>query len=248
MRVYRRLIILLLPFLATSTEAQRGPLRGFDAYVEGAMRDWQVPGMAIAILKDDSVVYARGFGVRELGRPEPVDVHTSFAIASTTKAFTATAIAMLVDEGRLDWDDPVVRYLPDFQLRDPHGAGDITVRDLLSHRTGIPSADYLWFAADNTREDILHRMGFLRPGAPPRTRYQYNNNAYAVAGLVVQAVSGMTWDEFVQRRILEPLGMRETLTGHAGLDQRGNVATPHDFVDDSLRAIAYRVFDNIGPA
>ena len=248
MRVLRRLPVLLLPLLATSIQAQRGPLRGFDAYVEEAMRDWQVPGMAIAIVKDDSVVYARGFGVRELGRPDPVDEHTSFAIASTTKAFTATAIAMLVDEGRLRWDDPVARHLPGFELRDPHGTGGITVRDLLTHRTGIPGADYLWYAADNSRDDILHRMRFLRPGAPPRTRYQYNNNAYAIAGLVVQAVAGMSWEEFIQRRILEPLGMRETLTGHGGLDQRGNVATPHDFVDDSLRAIPYRVFDNIAPA
>ncbi len=235
--------------LATSVGAQRGPLRGLDAYAEDAMRDWNVPGMAVAVVKDDSVVYMRGFGVRELGRPERVDAHTSFAIASTTKAFTATAVAMLVDEGKVRWDDPVSRHVPGFSVAaDPGLSGDLTVRDLLSHRTGLPTSDVLWYASGSTSDDILRRMRFVRPFAAPRSRYMYNNNTYMLAGMVVENASGMPWAEFVRTRILQPLGMTETLTGITGLDARGNVAAPHLEVRDTVRPIPYRDFDNIGPA
>ena len=130
--------LLAIPTTAAAMEAQQGPLDGLAAYVEQGMRDWEVPGLALAIVKDDSVVFARGFGTRTLGRDEPVDEHTSFAIASTTKAFTATAIAMLVDEGKVRWDDPVSIHVPGFQLADPGLASELTVRDLLTHRTGLP--------------------------------------------------------------------------------------------------------------
>jgi CubicO group peptidase (beta-lactamase class C family) len=240
--------LIAIPCIADGAEAQRGPLRGLEAYVEQGMRDWGAPGLALAIVKDDSVVFSRGFGTRTLGRDEPVDEHTSFAIASTTKAITATAVAMLVDEGKVRWDDPVSMHVPGFQLGDPSLSGELTVRDLLTHRTGLPNSDFLWYASGSSTEEILRRMRFLRPFAGPRSRYQYNNNAYMVAGLVVQSASGMPWSEFVRRRILEPLGMRETLTGFTGLDTRGNVATPHLEVDGVIRPIEYLNFDNIGPA
>jgi CubicO group peptidase (beta-lactamase class C family) len=234
---------------ATQAEAQRGAMRGMDAYVEQARRDWHVPGMALAVVKDDSVVYMRGFGTRTLGRDEPVDEHTSFAIASTTKAFTATAIAMLVDEGKVRWDDPVALHVPGFYISAAPGlSGELTVRDLLSHRTGLPGADLLWYASGSSSDDILRRMRWLEPFAQPRTRYQYNNNAYMIAGRVVEHASGMPWADFVRTRILQPLGMDETLTGFAGLDTRGNVATPHLEVRDTVRAIPYLDFDNVGPA
>ncbi|HEX2210967.1 MAG TPA: serine hydrolase domain-containing protein, partial [Longimicrobium sp.] len=237
--------LLVIP---TAVQAQQGPLDGLAAYVEQGMRDWEIPGLALAVVKDDSVVFARGFGTRTLGRDEPVNEHTSFAIASTTKAFTATAIAMLVDEGKMRWDDPVSLHVPGFQVADPGLSGELTVRDLLTHRTGLPTSDFLWYASGSSTEEILRRMRFMRPFASPRSRYMYNNNAYMVAGLVVQAASGMPWGEFVRRRILEPLGMRGTLTGFAGLDVRGNVATPHLEVEGTIRPITYRNFDNIGPA
>ncbi len=248
-RIRRSAVLLAALLFATSAAAQRGPLRGLDAYAEDALRDWNVPGMAVAVVKDDSVVYMRGFGVRELGRPEPVDAHTSFAIASTTKAFTATAVAMLVDEGKVRWDDPVSRHVPGFGVAaDPGLSGELTVRDLLAHRTGLPTADLLWYASGSTSDDILRRMRFVRPFAAPRSRYMYNNNAYMLAGMVVENASGMPWAEFVRTRILQPLGMNETLTGFQGLDARGNVAAPHVEVRDTVRPIPYRDFDNIGPA
>lgn len=244
----RRTLAAALIVIPTAVQAQQGPLDGLAAYVEQGMRDWKAPGLALAVVKDDSVVFARGFGTRTLGRDEPVDEHTSFAIASTTKAFTATAVAMLVDEGKVRWDDPVSMHVPAFQLADPGLSGQLTVRDLLTHRTGLPNSDFLWYASGSSTEDILRRMRFLRPFATPRSRYQYNNNAYMVAGQVVQSASGMPWGEFVRRRILAPLEMRETLTGFAGLDARGNVATPHAEIDGAVRTIPYLNFDNIGPA
>ena len=240
--------LVVIPCLAATADAQRGPLRGLEAYVEQGMRDWGAPGLALAVVKDDSVVFARGFGTRTLGRDEPVDEHTSFAIASTTKAFTAMAVAMLVDEGKVRWDDPVSMHVPGFQLADPSLSGQLTVRDLLTHRTGLPTNDFLWYASGSSTDEIVRRMRFVRPFASPRSRYMYNNNAYMVAGLVVQSASGMPWAEFVRRRILEPLGMRETLTGFVGLDARGNVAAPHLEVEGAVRPIDYRNFDNIGPA
>ncbi|HEX2081749.1 MAG TPA: serine hydrolase [Longimicrobium sp.] len=242
------LALAALAAISSPAAAQQGPLSGLEAYVEQGMRDWGVPGLALAVVKDDSVVFSRGFGTRTLGRSEPVDEHTAFAIASTTKAFTATAIAMLVDEGKVRWDDPVSLHLPGFRLSDPGLAGELTVRDLLSHRTGLPTSDFLWYASGSDTDEIMRRMRFLRPFAPPRTRYMYNNLAYMLAGQVVRSASGMPWDEFVRRRILEPLGMRETLTGYAGLQARGNVASPHLEVDDRVQPIPYRDFDNIGPA
>ncbi|HST62122.1 MAG TPA: serine hydrolase, partial [Longimicrobium sp.] len=241
--------LVILPTTAVIADAQQGPLDGLAAYVEQGMRDWNAPGLALAVVKDDSVVFARGFGTRTLGRDEPVDEHTSFAIASTTKAFTATALAMLVDEGKVRWDDPVSRHVPGFSVAaDPGLSGELTVRDLLSHRTGLPTADVLWYASGSTSDDILRRMRFVRPFATPRSRYMYNNNAYMLAGMVVENASGMPWAEFVRTRILQPLGMTETLTGFGGLDARGNVAAPHVEVRDTVRPIPYRDFDNIGPA
>jgi CubicO group peptidase (beta-lactamase class C family) len=244
----RALAACFLVLLGAAPAAGQRPLAGFDAYVQNAMRDWHVPGMAIAIVKDDSVVYARGFGVRTVGTAERVDEHTSFAIASTTKAFTATALAMLVDEGKLRWDDPVSLHLPGLRLFDPELTGQLTVRDLLSHRTGLPGSDALWYASPHSSDEIVRRLRFVRPFAAPRTRYQYNNIGYMVAGMVVQQASGMPWSEFVRTRILQPLEMRETLTGYRGLDARGNVATPHVQVNDTVMPVPYLDFDNIGPA
>jgi CubicO group peptidase (beta-lactamase class C family) len=252
-RIARAATLLLVPIVgarlsAQSTAHTRNPLDGFDAYVAAAVKAWEVPGLAVAVVKDDSIVLARGFGVRTLGSPEPVDEHTRFAIGSTTKAMTAAAVAMLVDEGKVRWDDPVTKHLPSFQLSDPYVTRELTVRDLLSHRSGLPGADALWYASPNSFDDILRRLRYLKPAASLRSRYAYQNVMYAVAGQVVAAASGTRWSEFVQRRILRPVGMSETLTSHRRLAGQANVATPHLRVNDTVRAVAYRDLDNIAPA
>jgi CubicO group peptidase (beta-lactamase class C family) len=241
--------------VATPLAAQRpapraADVRALDAYVTQAVRDWQVPGLAIAVVHDDSVVFARGYGVRTLGTADSVTVHTLFANASTTKAFTAVGVALLVDEGKLDWDAPVTRYLPEFQLRDPYVTREITLRDLLSHKVGFGDPEYLWYGVGDDYGTILRRLRFVEPESSFRSRYAYNNVTYATAGVIAGRVYGRGWDALVRERILVPLGMRETVTEGSELKGRADVATPHDLVDDTLRAIpdVGRLADPIAPA
>src|SRR5688500_1912275 len=164
-------------------------LAEFDAYVTRAIRDWRIPGLAVAIVIDDSIVFAKGYGVRELGKPERVDTGTRFAIGSTTKAMTAVALGMLVDEGKVRWDEPVITYLPGFRVGDPYVTREITVRDLLTHRAGLGNADQLWSAADYTPEEISRRVATLQPAYSLRSGFIYQNIMYAIAGDVVAAAS-----------------------------------------------------------
>jgi CubicO group peptidase (beta-lactamase class C family) len=215
-----------------------------------ALRDWQVPGMAVAIVKDGQVVLARGYGVRELGRPEPVDEHTLFAIASNTKAFTSAAVAMLVAEKKLSWDDRVQTHLPYFELYDPWVSHEMRVRDLLSHRSGLGtfSGDLLWYGTSYSREEVVRRARYLKPVAPFRASYRYNNLMFIAAGEVVAKVSGMSWDDFVRARIFEPLGMSATVTSVRALDGRANRATPHGPTYGPPKPFAWYNWDAMAPA
>ena len=216
-------ILVVSPLVAQRPAALPRPLRGLDAYVVAALRDWDVPGLSVAVVKDDSVVLARGFGVRRLGDTTRVTERTLFAIASCTKAFTAAALAMLVDSGKVAWDDPVSKYLTGFQLADPYVTRELTVRDLLTHR-------------------------FLKPSWSFRSRYGYQNIMFLAAGQIVPTAAGQSWDDFVRRHIFTPLGMTATNTSVAQLPAGGDVATPHEHFQGVLRAISWRNVDNVGPA
>lgn len=234
--------------IAQRTAARTRPVAEFDAYVARAVRDWRAPGLAIAVVKDDSVVFAKGYGVRDIGAPTPVDVHTRFAIGSTTKAMTVAALAMLVDEGKVRWDDPVIDYLPDFRLYDPYVTRDLRVRDLLIHTSGLASADLLWTGGDLPGQEIVRRMRYFKPVAPLRTRFIYQNVMYAVAGDVVEAVSGTSWERFLHTRLFTPLGMNETEALVAAVHGKPNVATPHAIINDTLRPIRPRSTDGVKAA
>ncbi len=164
-----------------------------------------MPGVAIAVIKDDRIVFAKGYGVRELGKPSPVDERTLFAIGSSSKAFTAAAMAMLVDEGKLKWDDAATKYLPGFQLYDPYTTRELTVRDLLSHRSGLERGDLLWYASAYDRNEILRRIRFLKPAQSLRARFGYQNIMFLAAGQIVPSVAGKDWDDFMSERIFIPL-------------------------------------------
>src|SRR3954471_5375716 len=199
---------LLLPSsVATTANAQKpnDPARQLDAYTTQAVKDWGAVGLAIAVVKDGQLVFAKGYGVRELGKPETVDTSTLFAIGSTTKAMTAASIGMLVDEGKLRWDDRVTKILPSFQLADPYVTREITIRDLLTHRAGLGNADVLWYRTDNSPEEVVRRVRFADPAYSLRSSFIYQNVMYAVAGQVVAAVSGMPWEQFVRTRIFGPV-------------------------------------------
>jgi len=228
--------------------AQPEPLAGFDALITKAVKDWRIPGLAIAVVKDDQLVFAHGYGVRELGKPDLVDTHTLFAIGSTTKAMTAALVGMLVDEKKVALDVPVTTYLPWFQLKDPSVTRELTVRDLLTHRAGLGRADYLWYGHDNSTEEILRRVRLIDPTYPVRSSFIYQNIMYAAAGAVVEAASGKPWAEMIRTRIFEPLGMRETIPTATTLSRQPNVASPHAVVDGRVVVIENLSVDPIAAA
>lgn len=228
-------------------QAQEAPFAGLDSLVERAMQDWGVPGVAIAVVRNDSVIFARGYGVREVGKPEPVDVNTVFAIASITKSFTAAGVGMLVDEGRLTFDDRAHTHLPDLEFADPWMTREFSVRDMLSHRSGLERGDWLWFGTDYDRTEVVRHIRYLRQVGPFRTTYGYSNNMYIAAGQMIAAVTGMSWDEFMHRRIFEPLGMTRTNTSVRFLPEMDNVAKPHERIHGRVQRVPHGNLDNEGP-
>ncbi len=250
LRYTLNLIILSLLLSAGSDAvlAQTAPFTGFDDYVNKAIKDWEVPGLAIAIVKDDKIIYAKGYGLRELGKTAPVDEYTIFAIGSSSKAFTAASIAMLVDEGKLKWDDPATKYLPSFQLYDPYVTREMTVRDLLTHRIGLERGDQLWYATAYSREEVLRRIRYLTPSSSVRSHFCYQNVMFLAAGQIVPSVTGKTWDDFIAERIFSTLGMKETGSTIRTLSNSNDVSTPHVKIDDKVQPVAWRQIDNIGPA
>jgi CubicO group peptidase (beta-lactamase class C family) len=243
-------LVLLFVSPAAAQGGARAPaqLKGFDAWVDRALKDWGVPGLAVAVVKDDSMVYARGFGARRLGDTARVTDRTLFAVGSTTKAFTAATLAVLVDSGLVKWDDPVTKYLSGFQLYDPYVTRELRVRDLLTHRSGLARGDGLWWASPYGREEVLQRVRHLEPSWSFRSTYGYQNIMFLAAGQVVAAVARQSWDDFVKRRIFDPLGMTATNTSVAALEGAGDVATPHSPVNGRMQPIGWRNIDNIGPA
>jgi len=227
------------------------PLAAIDADVERARHEFEIPGVSVAVVKEGRVVLARGYGVKRQGAPAPVDAETLFAIASNTKAFTAAALGLLVEDGKLAWDDPVTRHLPSFQMYDPYVSREMTVRDLLCHRSGLGlgEGDLLYFPPSTfSRAEIVQKVRSLRPASSFRSGYAYDNILYIVAGEVVAAVSGRPWEAFVRERLLGPLGMTDTVPNPSSLSASANAATPHAKVDGVLRTVAPDDADNIAAA
>ena len=207
-----------------------------DHYVANALRDFQIPGAAIVIVKDDRVVATKGYGVRKLGTADPVDADTIFDIASLTKSYTAAAIASLVDEKKLDWDTPVRNYLPKLEFSDPYLTANVTLRDLLSHRTGIRN-NAAPFRGHLSRAQIVSLFKYLKPTAPFRTRWDYSNIGYALAGEVAAARSGNSWEEMVTNRIIKPLRMTRTTAYFDSVPEMGNYSWGHVMIDNVQRAV-----------
>ncbi len=240
----------LLFLLAAATPLARGQ-DYLDTVVERARKQFEVPGIAVAIVKDGKVVLAKGYGIRKLGEPAPVTPDSLFRIASNTKAFTTAALGILVEEGKIRWNDRVVDHLPWFQMYDPYVTREITIRDLLVHRSGLGlgAGDLMfWPATDFTREEIIRRIRFLKPVSSFRSTYAYDNLLYLVAGEVIHAVTGITWDDFVKQRIFLPLGMIHTNSSTAALMAAADVATPHARADGKLVPLAQTDHDNNAPA
>ncbi len=230
----------------TATKSDVGALIAeFDQYVSTAQREWQVPGLAVAVVKDDRLVLSKGYGLRRVGSPEIVDEKTLFAIASNSKAFTAAALAILVDEGKLQWDDHVSKYLPWFRLKDEFATSDMRVRDLLCHRSGLGtfSGDLLWWGTEYTPKEILQRASLLEPASSFRSNFGYSNLMFLAAGEVVSTISGTSWADFVKQRILRPLEMNRTVCSVRDLVTQDNFATPHKTLSDRSQPIAWMNWD-----
>ncbi len=245
------LIASVVPSLAHSQSSGHLPA-DFDRRVESALERFNVPGVAVAVVKDGQVLVARGYGTRALGGSAPVDEHTLFGIASNTKAFTGLALGLLVEEGKIEWDAPVIRYLPWFQMHDPWVTRELTVRDLLVHRSGfgLGAGDLLWWPPSTyNREQIARRLRFIPAVRSFRSGYAYDNVLYLVAGLVIEEVSGQSWEDFISQRLLRPLGMTDaTVTHSAAGDTAGNVAMTHAKVDGKMQRVPPFLSDNTNPA
>lgn len=245
------ILTVLMATSGGSLAAQRkaDPLAGLDQYIERVRQAWHLPGVAVGIVHRDSLVYAKGFGVKEIGKPDPVLPTTIFAIGSNTKSFTSTAAAMLVDDKVMSWNDRVTRWLPGFQLYDPYVTRELTLRDVLSHRSGLGRrGDPLWYGTSYSRDEILRRVRHLTPNAPFRTELGYQNIMFLAAGEMVGRAAGMSYDDVVRRRIFAPLGMERSSLSTNGLAQQSDVSTPHAIADGAAKPIPWRNLDNAAPA
>jgi CubicO group peptidase (beta-lactamase class C family) len=247
------LLVTAFSFLALTSPppahaAAGPPSQRLDDYITSAMKQWQVPGLAVAVVKNDKVVLSKGYGVRRLGETAPVDDQTIFAIGSITKSFTAGALGLLVDEGKIKWDDPVSKHMPRFQLHDAYSNKEMTIRDLLCHRGGMARHDLLWYGSSFGRDKVLESLRHVKPDWSFRSKFGYQNIMFLAAGEVVPAVTKKSWDDFLHERIFEPLGMSHSNTTITKLSQSNNVATPHQKIEDKMECIPWRNIDNVAGA
>ncbi len=221
-----------------------------DLYVTRALKDWQIPGAAVCIVKDGKAVWMKGYGQKEAGSSAKVDEHTLFMIGSNTKAFTATALAMLHAGKKLSLDDRVQKWLPDFQLHDPWVAKEANLRDLLCHRLGFETfqGDFMYFDSDLTKEEVKNKMAKVKPLYSFRGKWGYSNSAFLIAGEIIPKVTGKTWDEFMRDSIFLPLGMKNTLALSADITTATNKSSAHTVTAGVLKKIPYGRIDNLAPA
>jgi CubicO group peptidase (beta-lactamase class C family) len=246
-----RLLTLFALLLVASPSFAAEPvkeLEGFDAAVEKAMKAHGVPGLGLAIVQDGKVVLMKGYGVRTFGKPEPVTEKSLFAIGSVSKSFTALALAMLVDEGKLSWDTPIIAKLPTFRMNDPYLTQETTVRDALSHRVGLSRNELVWYGSSYDRKDVMQKLRLIKPESPIRTKFLYNNMMYMTAGQILPEVTKKTWDEYLQEKVFTPLKMTSANTSITKFSASDELASPHESALGKPSVVPWRNIDNIGGA
>ena len=224
------IFIALVSIVAINTKAQMSPA-SIDSLVNATLTTFDVPGIAVGIIKDGNLIFAKGYGVRSLSSKLPVDENTLFGIASNSKAFTSAALAMLADEGKIKWDDKVTDYIPGFMMYDPYVTREFTIRDLLTHRSGLGlgAGDLMFWpeGGDISRDEMIHNLRYLKPVSSFRSKYDYDNNMYMVAGQIIEKVSGTTWEEFIEQRIMKPLGFTTSKASYNRVGAGANMIEPH---------------------
>jgi len=235
---------------ATSpADKAKNALSDLDQFVTQGLKDWNVPGLALAVVVDNEVIYENGFGLRDVEDEKPVTPHTLFAIGSSTKAFTTFTLATLVDEGKMDWDTPVRNYIPGFRMYSNVATEELTPRDMVTHRSGLPRHDLMWYNRSGwTRKDYIDRLRYLEPSAELRQKFQYNNLMFLTAGYLAGQLTGGTWEEAVQKRILDPLGMTETNFSVETSQKTSDYALPYKEEDDEIQQMNFRNITTLGPA
>ena len=223
-------------------------LDGFDAFVEAVMKEWKVPGLAVGAVKDGKVVLAKGYGHRDVEKRLPVTDKTLMAIGSNSKSFTVTLMGMLSDEKKLEWDRPVREYLPDFQLQNDAATRLMTPTDLVTHRSGLPRHDRLWFATGLSRKEMYDRLRFLDPSTSFRQKHQYNNLMFMTAGVLTERLTSDTWENLIKQRIFVPLGMTGSNTSVRDMPNASDFSLPYMEVNRTVTAVPFRNIDAVAPA
>ncbi len=240
--------LLIQPTLYGKKGTTKVNLKGFPQLVEKVMKEWEAPGTAVAIVKDGKVVFADGFGYRDVEKKLKVTPDTLFAIGSCSKAFTATLLGIMVDEGKLEWDKPVRDYLPSFKLQDTFASERITPLDLVTHRSGLPRHDSVWYNASASREELVKRLPYLEPSKELRYSYQYNNLMFMTAGYLAGKIAGTSWEQLVQTKIFDPLGMKNSNLSVNDSQKSADFSLPYSKREEKVTEIPFRNIDAIGPA
>ena len=252
----KKLILLGFAFVcfemvyAQNTDRSKFIRDSLDGYINRALTNWRIPGAAVCIVKDGKIVLMKGYGIKELGLLNKVDENTLFMIGSNTKAFTATALAILQAEGKLSLDDKVTRYIPDFKLDNKLAGEETIVRDLLCHRLGFQTfqGDFTFYNTDLTRKQVIEKLGKMKAAYPFRTKWGYTNSAFLTAGEIIPKVTGKTWEVYLKETIFAPLGMGNTLALTADMPKSLNRTVPHTLIDGRLSPIPYCNIDGLAPA
>ena len=244
--------ILILIFFGVQVVHGQMNSRQVDSLADLTLKTFDVPGIAVAIVKDGKVIHAKGYGVRSLKNNLPVDENTLFGIASLSKAFTSTALGMLMDEGKLKWDDKVIDHIPEFRMYDPYVTNAFTIRDLLTHRSGLGlgAGDLMFFPDGNnfTKQELISNIRYLKQVSEFRTQYDYDNNLYIVAGEIVARVSGMSWEDFVEKRIMQPIGFVRSRSSWSRVKNDPNIIDAHVPFDGKVQVIAHDWSENANAA
>ena len=251
MKTILTLLGILFLLSSPALHSQKTETDTLEPYIKKLMRDLEVPGMSVAIVRDGELVYSEAFGTKTIGKKDSVDVNTLFGIGSISKSITALALGLLVDEGKLRWDDKVRDHLPYFELYDPYVSSSFSIRDLLTHRSGLTpvSGGLLWYDTPLDKEEVVRGMKHLKPVGEFRGNPAYQNITYVVAGVIIEKISGQSWDDFVRQRIFEPLGMQHTRSLYSDITGSENVSTPHTKSPHwQVLPINHRNHDNLGPA
>ncbi len=233
---------------ASAAQKDKAALDKISALTDSLRKVWKVPGIGLGIVKDDKVIFAEGFGQRSVKDNLPVTAQTIFAIGSCTKAFTTAAMGLLVDDGKLEWDKPVKQYMPTFKMFDDFATERMTATDLITHRSGLPRHDFMWYNSSFTRKDIFDRLQYLEPNKDFRTEWQYQNIMFMTAGYLLEQISATTWENFVRTRIFEPVGMKSSNFSVDESQKAADFAFPYREKKDTVKVIPFRNITTAGPA